>query len=389
MIRDTHSYVLQIKKDMTTIKIGDKVRFLHDMGGGVVAGFRKGGIVLVEDEDGFQIPTAMSDVVVANEDNYDTSRMVKMQNNAQKLETDGRSMRSILNSTDIDDEDIIDDDPALKEISFKKPVEERKGGNQLSVYLAFVPIDIKQVTNTEFETYIVNDSNYNIQYSYLTAEGANWNVRSVGEIEPNTKLYIEEFSQREVVNLSKVCMQIFAYKKDKSFTLKPTIDVQMRIDQVKFYKLHTFQENDFFEQKALLYPIIENDKITRSLNISTKQLKEELFAGNDKEDRQQPIKVRQGDENALVVDLHAEKLLDNTAGMSSADILNYQLEKFHKIMKENAKMQGKRIIFIHGKGEGVLRQALIHELNYRYKRCSYQDASFQEYGYGATQVTIK
>lgn len=374
---------------MTTIKIGDKVRFLHDMGGGVVAGFRKGGIVLVEDEDGFHIPTAMSDVVVANEDNYDTSRMVNMQNNAQKLETDGRSMRSILNSTDIDDEDIIDDDPALKEISFKKPVEERKGGNQLSVYLAFVPIDIKQVTNTEFETYIVNDSNYNIQYSYLTAEGANWNVRSVGEIEPNTKLYIEEFSQREVVNLSKVCMQIFAYKKDKSFTLKPAIDVQMRIDQVKFYKLHTFQENDFFEQKALLYPIIENDKITRSLNISTKQLKEELFAGNDKEDRQQPIKVRQGDENALVVDLHAEKLLDNTAGMSSADILNYQLEKFHKIMKENAKMQGKRIIFIHGKGEGVLRQALIHELNYRYKRCSYQDASFQEYGYGATQVTIK
>lgn len=37
----------------------------------------------------------------------------------------------------------------------------------------------------------------------------------------------------------------------------------------------------------------------------------------------------------------------------------------------------------------VLRQTLIHELNYRYKSCTYQDASFQEYGYGATQVTIK
>ena len=46
-------------------------------------------------------------------------------------------------------------------------------------------------------------------------------------------------------------------------------------------------------------------------------------------------------------------------------------------------------MFIHGKGEGVLRQAIIHELNYKYKHFQYQDASFQEYGYGATQVTIR
>ena len=46
-------------------------------------------------------------------------------------------------------------------------------------------------------------------------------------------------------------------------------------------------------------------------------------------------------------------------------------------------------MFIHGKGEGVLRRAIINELNYRYKKYTYQDASFQEYGYGATQVTIR
>ena len=37
------------------MKIGDKVRFLSDTGGGIIAGF-KGRLVLVEDEDGFQIP---------------------------------------------------------------------------------------------------------------------------------------------------------------------------------------------------------------------------------------------------------------------------------------------------------------------------------------------
>ena len=34
------------------------------------------------------------------------------------------------------------------------------------------------------------------------------------------------------------------------------------------------------------------------------------------------------------------------------------------------------------RARGVLRQAIIHELNYKYKHFQYQDASFQEYGYG-------
>ena len=75
--------------------------------------------------------------------------------------------------------------------------------------------------------------------------------------------------------------------------------------------------------------------------------------------------------------------------MNSADILHYQMDIFKKTMQEYQKKKGQKIIFIHGKGEGVLRQAIVHDLNYRYKSCTYQDASFQEYGYGATQVTIK
>ena len=75
--------------------------------------------------------------------------------------------------------------------------------------------------------------------------------------------------------------------------------------------------------------------------------------------------------------------------MSSADILNYQLDVFRRTLEKFKTVKGKRIVFIHGKGEGVLRHAIIHELNYRYKSYQYQDASFQEYGYGATQVTIR
>lgn len=381
------------------MKIGDKVSFLFDKGGGTVAAI-KGNIVYVEDEDGFQIPTPINEVVVeASADSYSTTNMVHAMAKAERqasIKSDGRSVRSLIREGMDEDADMsvdaVDDDPAMKDISFQKPVEERKGGNLLSAYLAFVPEDIKQVTNTKFDTYLVNDSNYYLHYIYLSAENNSWTVRAQGTLDPNTKEYIEDFTQREVNALSRVCIQLIAFKKDKPFSLKQPVSVQLRIDQVKFYKLHTFQPNDFFEEPSLLYTIVEGDKVARSLNVDADTLKEEMYAQQGDIDRLTALNtkpVRKGMEDAEVIDLHAEKLLDNTGGMSSSDILNYQLDKFRSVMKEHRNERGKKIIFIHGKGEGVLRHAIIHELNYRYRSCTYQDASFQEYGYGATQVTIK
>lgn len=64
------------------MKIGDKVRFLSSTGGGVIAGF-KGKIVLVEDEDGFQIPTVASEVVVVEDAATDRASCVLISSNAK------------------------------------------------------------------------------------------------------------------------------------------------------------------------------------------------------------------------------------------------------------------------------------------------------------------
>ena len=50
------------------MKIGDQVRFLSEAGGGRVSGFQGKNIVLVEDEDGFEIPMQMQEVVVVGND---------------------------------------------------------------------------------------------------------------------------------------------------------------------------------------------------------------------------------------------------------------------------------------------------------------------------------
>ena len=379
------------------MKIGDQVRFLSETGGGKVAGFQGKNIVLVEDEDGFQIPTPINEVVVVETDDYNIARVHTSAVPGVKTPPKAVTQKH------------EEDDPADRPVTFKAPVEERKGGDVLSAYLAFVPMDIRQMTTTAFETYFVNDSNYYLHYTYMLADGANWRMKACGEVEPNTKLFIEEFGRELLNDMEKACVQITAYKRDKSFMLKPTVDVQFRIDPVKFYKLHTFQENDFFETPALLYTLIENDVPMRPLVIDAKKLKQQMYSPVRQEtaparkiqvddgyvrrydtaqSKGKPL-PRQHQEDVVVVDLHANEVLDSTAGLSAGDILNYQLGVFRKTLEEHKQKKGQKIVFIHGKGEGVLRHALINELKYKYKKYTYQDASFQEYGYGATQVTIR
>lgn len=225
------------------MKIGDRVRFLSEVGGGKVAGFQGKNIVLVEDEDGFEMPMLINEVVVVGEEDYDTGRMVEVKNEKKKVQAEAQQ----------------ETEPADKPITFRQKPEERPGGDKLSAYLAFVPIDIKELSQTRFETYLINDSNYYLRYVYMTAEGQAWTIRSTGEIEPNTKEYLEEFGREDLNAIEHSCVQIIAYKRDKHFLLKPTVNAQVRLDLVKFYKLHAFRENDFFEQPALIYTLIEND----------------------------------------------------------------------------------------------------------------------------------
>lgn len=233
------------------MKIGDQVRFLSEIGGGRVAGFQGKNIVLVEDEDGFQVPMPISEVVVVGDESYDTRRIVEVKQKQQQQQKQAEREKEL--------------EPADKPVTFKAKPEERKGGEHLSAYLAFVPMEVKELSHTRFEAYLVNDSNYYVRFTYLSVNGTGWSLRATDEVEPNTKIFIEEFGREDLGGMERVAIQMVAYKRDKNFLLKPAIDVQLRIDGVKFFKLHTFQENDFFEQPALIYTIVEKDKVRANL----------------------------------------------------------------------------------------------------------------------------
>ncbi|HCS88246.1 MAG TPA: hypothetical protein DIW30_07625 [Bacteroidales bacterium] len=108
-----------------------------------------------------------------------------------------------------------------------------------------------------------------------------------------------------------------------------------------------------------------------------------------KEERKAKGKKEAKQEDILEVDLHINALCDNSTQMERNEMLQYQLRVFERIMQENIHNRGKKIVFIHGRGEGILKAAISSALNKRYPMCEYYDASFAQYGFGATMVVIR
>lgn len=91
------------------------------------------------------------------------------------------------------------------------------------------------------------------------------------------------------------------------------------------------------------------------------------------------------DEFVLEIDLHIEKLVPNKKGMNNYDILTLQMDTAKRQLEFAMRNRIPKIVFIHGVGEGVLKAELDFMLG-RYDNLSFQDANYQKYGLGATEV---
>lgn len=358
------------------VKVDDIVRFLNDVGGGRVVRV-EGPIVYVEDEDGFERPAQAREVVVVGQGGTKASAYERPLTFKSKLVEPDKPA------------------PKVKEASMVKPqpVVETEEGEVLNIVLAFEPKEIKHLNTTTFYAILVNDSNYFLNVAYMTRrdDESTWHTRYTGLVEPNMQVDLDEFGHADLNELEHVAIQYIAFKQDKGFKLKNPALVQQKLDLTKFYKLHSFHQSEYFDEPVISIDITRNDLPAKQMVIDSSAL-ERAMKEKRHADRPQARRVEhhhKKKDDIIVQDLHIAELLDNLSGLSNTDMLNVQLDKFREVMDANKKKLGQKIVFIHGKGEGVLRRALLDELKRKWPRCAVQDASFQEYGFGATQVTIK
>ena len=354
------------------IKIGDKVRYLDAVGGGVVTKFQSKDVILVLEPDGFETPVLARQVVVVEPtDAYNFPK-----------ETPAVSKTNVAQVS----AEVADEEPefVLPPYQFNER-DETSEGELLSIYLAFVPCDIKQLQTTDMDLYLINDSNYYLNFQLLSGV-LDMGIRTQNSIEPHTKLLLETVNKLALNDFEELRFQATAYKK-RRFNAKPAIDISLSINPTKFYKLHSFRDTDFFDEPTLLMTLVERDVMNFAAQITPEALQKAMSQKEVKPAN--PTVYKKAQPEIIEVDLHAHELLDSVAGLTSGELLQMQLDKFNEVMRTHLKKKGQKIVFIHGKGEGVLRKELEKQLKLKYRTCDYQDASFQQYGFGATQVTIR
>lgn len=120
--------------------------------------------------------------------------------------------------------------------------------------------------------------------------------------------------------------------------------------------------------------IVNEDLLHKSDD--SKPKKKSLFK-SDNSDKNQPI---------MEVDLHIHQLTNSSRGMDNYDMLNLQINTAKQKLEFAIRNRIQKVVFIHGKGAGVLKQEL--EFLFNNYHVKFYEASFQKYGLGATEVYI-
>ena len=149
----------------------------------------------------------------------------------------------------------------------------------------------------------------------------------------------------------------------------------------------TIESEDGFMMKYApneLVKISESNTI-RVTNFEVAQIKAEKE--NTKRKNKQIVKSKERNAPKMEVDLHINQLVKSPKGMSNHEILNLQMETAKRQLEFAMRKRIQKVVFIHGVGEGVLKE----ELNFlfgRYDNLKYYDADYQKYGIGATEIYI-
>ena len=222
-------------------QIGDIVRYLNSVGGGRIVKI-EGNIAYV-DEDGFETPVMLRECVVV------TPATPKAKESKYVAPT------------------IVPEQPSKPK---PEEIEETETGDKLNIVLAYEPEEIKHLNTTEYDAYLVNDSNYFLYFTYLTrADGHDWTTRYAGIVEPNIQIHLEHVTREQLPDMDRVAIQYVAFKRDKEFKLKAPVAVEYALDTTKFFKLHCFRDNVYFDTPVIALDIVKNDIPQRSMVIDS------------------------------------------------------------------------------------------------------------------------
>jgi len=356
-------------------RVGDKVRFLNDVGGGKVTRIEKN-TVYVLGTDGFEVPVLAAEVIVVDQA---TDTSIKENTVSQVDNADGNRNSGISQGA------YIPEPVAFDEINFVDQDDEvDPDGDLLGLFLGFVPNNQGESTESDQDLYIINDSPYRVFVTISKWQELSLKPYYAGFMYPDTKQHIVTLKKNEINNEITLNIQSLFFK-NRGFTPKQPEYFDVRLNPTKFYKKGSFTTNDFFDESAIILAIADTKKEEILKTLTDKAIDQSI------KHKDSNIKIVKKEAKPAIeeIDLHIEELVDNPKGLKPGEILDIQLSRFKVALEGAIIAKSRKIVFIHGVGNGKLKHELRKELEKNYPKLRYQDASFREYGYGATMVFIR
>ncbi len=337
------------------IKVGDRVKFLNDTGSGEVTRIMDAKTALVQVEGGFEVPWMIRDLVVDEGIYYDEKEEV---DSPDQVPTVRESFSAEFGNNEIDDSPIEDEE----------------------ILLALLP----EGESPNFEVYLINSSSYHFKYAISKPQEGELVLYHEGTLEAGVKVNLGVFKPTNVEAEESFRVHGIFYNQGIYVPVRP-LDIQIRITSAMLFDAAYREDTDYFIEKVI--PFILHDFRNREkdskMDVDVEALKQAMFTKGD------IAKEKKKKENPQEeVDLHIEKLVEDHASMSNAEILDIQVSRFRTALDSAIIHKIRRIVFIHGIGNGKLKHEIRRILEREYSTLRYQDASFKEYGYGATMVIL-
>lgn len=346
-------------------KTGDRVNFLNDTGGGTVTRIDEKGFVYVITEDGFEIPVPAKELVFAATFSPENRLAVDEESQRQPEKKPDRIRIERKQET-------------IATLPANIPADA-----QVNTLLGFIPENDGPVFNNTIGCYLINDSPFFIYYMAGKKESGRLQLISSGSLEPDTKTFLKSFDQTALSKISDIHLQIL-YLSGGNYQRRNPVDVMISLNLVNFSKESYYRENEYFSEKAVLFDILGKNELPEDnwLTEVPHDVREQKMMA----DRVEKPKPKEPVTDTMEVDLHYEG--NENSQLTPSAILALQMSRFHAAIEEAISKNMRRLVVIHGIGQGTLKMQIRKELQEKYPGFVFQDASFKEYGFGATMVHI-
>jgi len=339
------------------------VKFLNTSGGGVVARIIDSRMVSILIEDGFEIPTMISELI--------------------RIEPSNAAGRFFEEHYHIElpaaVQEPVEGDDRLRRLAHHLTADRKSE----DIYLAFVPHDQKWLITGPVDIFLINNSSYDVLYNIFSKTPlGHYNGVDYGSIFPDSKLLLDTINREQLTHWTDGCLQ-FLFHRQQCTDVLPPFNSEYSVEGKKFFKEGNYRENSLIQAKGIVLKVLSLTSHFKTAD----HVAEAGNAGRLPGDHAALISRYQVAPREAVVDLHIHELVDDPTNLEKSEILEFQRNYFLKCLDSAVASHFLKVVFIHGVGNGVLRTNLI-ELLKKQEGIEFFDAPMAKYGVGALEVRI-